>query len=71
MWNPINVANLLNAAAAFLAGLASIITAIISVKISRKSMRAECNERIRELREEFDRGLAMADERHRRKRRIE
>ncbi len=54
---------LLNAAGAFLAGLASLATAVVSVRVTRKRERDRCDQRVSELQRTFRAGMRLADQR--------
>lgn len=54
---------LLAAIGILMTGLASLITAVLSVRVTRRRLRSECDERIKELAAQFREGLRFADER--------
>jgi hypothetical protein len=45
------------ASGVFLAGIASIVTALLGIRVTKKRAKTECDERIAEIREAFRAGI--------------
>ncbi len=54
---------IIGALGAFMSGTAALVTAIVSVRVTRRRASQECDQRIRELKVMFTAGMDMADAR--------